>query len=161
MAGGLSGSKGSWHLLGRFVVVVGGTVLVSHAANQIARDSLAIAIGVIGGLILAGVISQTRSVWPSRQVDRAAVGYLIALSLVSLSLDWFDPRGVIPAGVLETVALLRPLPSSGGQARVAGSPNRVSATLISGILVMLAGVLLWLAFGPSPDQTLWGQAPGT
>jgi NhaP-type Na+/H+ or K+/H+ antiporter len=94
-------------ILGLVVVVVGGLALVSHLTNQVARDYLAIPLGVFGGLALGAIIWRMRSKWSSRRVEVAAAIYTVAFVLVSFNLDWFDPRGVVPAAVLLTIALLR------------------------------------------------------
>jgi len=130
-------------ILGLVVVVVGGLALVSHMTNQVARDYLAIPLGVLGGLVIGAIIWRMRSRWSSRRVELAAATYIVAFVLVSFNLDWFDPRGVVPAAVLLTIALLR---------RTTKQPDRppeadpISANAAVVFLVMASIVLVFLGF---------------
>jgi hypothetical protein len=141
-------------LLGQLLVVVGGMALVSHATNQIARDYLAIPLGVLGGLVLGRSIWELRTHWSSRRVEVAAVLYLVAFSIVSLSLDWFDARGVIPSGILVTISLLRPLASPETAGATAHRSGTVLANAAVAFLLIMAVALLWMEFGTSGDELL-------
>jgi hypothetical protein len=39
----------------------------------------------------------------NRGVARVALGYLVAFVVLSFELDWFDARGLVPAGLLAVV----------------------------------------------------------
>lgn len=141
------------------VVVVGGLALVSHMTNQVERDYLAVPLGVVGGLALGSLIRKLRSHWSSRRVELASLIYIVAFISVSLTLDWFDPRGVIPAGILLAVALLRAIPSSEGPSVVRGDSDPISANTAVVFLVVAAIALVWMQYGASSgDELLSGSA---
>jgi uncharacterized membrane protein (DUF441 family) len=87
-------------------------------------------------------------------VEVAAVLYLVAFSIVSLSLDWFDARGVIPSGILVTISLLRPLASPETAGATAHRSGTVLANAAVAFLLIMAVALLWMEFGTSGDELL-------
>ncbi|HEY6628424.1 MAG TPA: hypothetical protein VI193_05550 [Acidimicrobiia bacterium] len=138
-------------ILGLVVVVVGGLALVSHMTNQVARDYLAFPLGVFGGLTLGAIIWRMRSKWSSRRVEVAAAIYIVAFVTVSFSLDWFDPRGVVPSAILAMIALLRRTTNDLDRPPEA---DPISANAAVVFLMVAAIVLLLLGYAPSGGDQL-------
>lgn len=112
------------YLLAFCLASVGGLVLISAATNRIARTYLAIPLAIVLGSVLAAFLWWLRSRVTSRGVDRVAIGYVVAFVALSFELDWFDARGLVPAGLLAIVAMTAPSPdgavSAAGVDRIAG-----------------------------------------
>jgi hypothetical protein len=112
------------YLLAFCLASVGGLVLISAATNRIARTYLAIPLAIVLGSVLAALLWWLRSRVNSRGVDRVAIGYVVAFVVLSFELDWFDARGLVPAGLLTIVAMTAPSPdgavSATGVDRIAG-----------------------------------------
>jgi hypothetical protein len=92
------------YLLAFCLASVGGLMLISAATNRIARTYLAIPLAIVLGSLLASLLWWLRSRVASRGIDRVAIGYVVAFVL-SFELDWFDARGLVPAGLLVIVAM--------------------------------------------------------
>jgi hypothetical protein len=112
------------YLLAFCLASVGGLVLISAATNRIARTYLAIPLAIVLGSVLAALLWWLRSRATSRGVDGVAIGYVVAFVVLSFELDWFDARGLVPAGLLAIVAMTAPSPdgavSATGVDRIAG-----------------------------------------
>jgi hypothetical protein len=142
------------YLLALLVVVAGGIALVSHMTNQLERDYLTVPLGLLGGLVLGSIIRKVRSHCSSRRLELASVFYIVAFISVSLTMDWFDPRGVIPCGILLMLALLRPFPPFEGTKVVRSDSDPISVNAAVAFLVGAAIALVWMQYGGSSGDEL-------
>jgi hypothetical protein len=128
------------YLLAFCLASVGGLVLISAATNRIARTYLAIPLAIVLGLLLASLLWWLRPRAASRWIDRVAIGYVVAFVVLSFELDWFDARGLVPAGLLAIVAMTAVSPGGAvpatGVDRIAGRAALVFFTI--GIYLSIA-----------------------
>jgi hypothetical protein len=136
------------YLLAFCLASVGGPVLISAATNRIARTYFAIPLAIVLGSILAALLWWLRSRVTSRGVDRVAIGYVVAFVVLSFKLDWFDARGLVPAGLLAILAMTAPSPdgavSASGGDRIAGR----AAIVFFSIGIYLAVALFYSLLTP-------------
>jgi hypothetical protein len=128
------------YLLALCLGSVGGLVLISAATNRIARTYLAIPLAFVLGSVLAVLLWWLRSRVANRGVARVALGYVVAFVVLSFELDWFDARGLVPAGLLAVVAMTAPSPDgSVAASRVDRIACRAAVVFLSiGIYLALA-----------------------
>lgn len=122
------------------LLAVGGPIAASALIINIQREFIAYPTALVLGMALGLIVYRVRTVSHARFTDAAAVFFIVAFSLLSLELDWFDARGVITAGALLCIGfLVQPANRSSDRfAAVAASVVMASCAVVS--ILLLYGI---------------------